>query len=69
MALTIDDIKIGDKVLVEKELYSYDCYNENYISHLYTVILKIKYIRTEYNDVILDDYSSMKISDLFLINY
>lgn len=69
MALTINDIKIGDKVLVEKELYSYDCYNENYIGHLYTVILKIKDIRTEYNDVILDDYSSMKILDLCLINY
>ena len=27
----------------------------------------LKEIRTEYNDVILDDYSSMKISDLQVI--
>lgn len=54
----------GEKVVTDKMLWLYDEIEDSYSSHQYTIISTIIEVREKENTAILDDYSSVKISDL-----
>ena len=65
--MVLEDFKVGDKVLVNKELYSYEWYDDSYCARNYNVILEIKEIREASKEVMLEDYSLESLKNLKLI--
>ena len=56
--------EVNEKIVANKMLCIYDEIEKSHRSHLYTVISKVIEVKERENVVILDDYSSAKISDL-----
>lgn len=55
---------VGNNVITAKILYSYDCYEDNYIESCYTIIGTVIEVREKENSVVLGDYSTVPIKDL-----